>query len=393
MRKAPAIALLIFILAAGSASAAEIAETPFLPLSPEIMGRGGSFIADAHGYNSFFYNPAGYSRGSATFTLADAALWVHARPDELVAMGSQIASGTSTPLSMLSFLNNQVTTGGFGIGASFGIGYVGNGLGLGVVLIEDSMLYGPTLLDLTGNLTFTLGFIGGLSVPFDWLGMKVHVGGDVRPMIRAHALIDNGSALNMITALATGGSLLTALDPADTVYGVGIGLDLGAIAELGWFTFGLSVRDLGGTQFKYDHKSFGTVFGALTTQVQFPAGTAVTADQYVIPMDIALGIGMHPDMGSVNYFFDPSLSIDLHDLVGMISGTTSVWALLHAGLEMKLLSLFTLRAGYSGGFMSLGAGVKLLIFDMNFALYTRELGANIGDRSSSGASLNMAIRW
>jgi hypothetical protein len=392
VRKTPAIALLIVIMAAGTASAAEIAETPFLPLSPEIMGRGGSFIADAHGYNSFFYNPAGFSRESGSFTLGDAAIWVHARPDELVALGTQVASGTVTPLSVLGFLNNQVTTGGVGFGASFGIGYVGNGLGLGVVLIEDSILYGPTLLDMRGDLTFTVGFIGGLSVPFDVLGMKVHVGGDVRPMIRAHALLDS-VASNLITALISGGSMLTVLDGAHTVYGVGIGLDLGAIAELGWFTFGLSVRDLGGTQFKYNLNTFGTVLNALATQVQFPAGTAVTADQYVIPMDIALGIGLHPDMGSLNFFFDPSLSVDLHNLAGALAGATSVWALLHAGLELKLLNIFSLRAGYSGGFLSLGAGLKLFILDMNFAVFTRELGANIGDRSSSGASLNVAIRW
>ena len=393
MRKAPAIALLMVILAAGFASAAEIAESPFLPLSPEIMGRGGSFIADAHGYNSFFYNPAGFSRESGSFTLGDAAIWVHARPDELASLASRLVSGTSTPLSILSFLNNQVTTGGFGFGASFGIGYVGNGLGLGVVLIEDSILYGPTLLGLSGDLTFTVGFIGGLAVPFDWHGMKIHVGGDVRPMIRAHARIGDTIATDMITALASGGSMITALNAADTVYGVGIGLDLGAIAELGWFTFGLSVRDLGGTQFKYDLNSFGNVYDAFTTHVQFPAGTAVTADRYVIPMDVALGIGLHPDMGSMNYFFDPSLSVDLHDLVSALSGATSVWALLHAGLELKLINLFTLRAGYSGGFLSLGAGMKLLIFDMNFAVFTQELGAHIGDRPSAGASLNLGIRW
>ena len=393
MRKAPAIALLIVILAAGLAFAAEITEIPFLPMSPEIMGRGGSFIADAHGYNAFFYNPAGFSRESGSFTLGDATMWVYSRPDALASLGRQFVSGNSTPFSILSFLNNQVTTGGFGIGASFGIGYVGNGLGLGVVLIEDSMLYGPTLLAMSGDLTFTLGFIGGLSVPFDVLGMKVHVGGDVRPMIRAHALLTNSVALDVITALASGGSMLTALNAADTVYGVGIGLDLGVIAELGWFTFGLSVRDLGGTQFKYDLNSFGIVFDAITTQVQFPAGTAVTDDHYVIPMDIALGIGLHPDMGLLNDFFDPSFSVDLHNLVGALSGTTSFWALLHAGVELKLLSLFSLRAGYSGGFLTLGAGVKLLIFDMNFAVFTQELGANVGDRSSSGASLNVAIRW
>ena len=370
------------------AFAAEITESPFVPLDPEIMGRGGSFIADAHGYESLFYNPAGFSRGSSVFTLTSASMWVHSRPDELL----NLIAGSKSQFDILNFLNNQVTTGGFGVGSSLGIGYVGHGLGLGFVMMADSMMFGPTLLGLTGDLTATVGFIGGISVPFDVGGFKVHVGGDVRPMIRAHALLSNSDAISALTALSTGGSVFNAFNSATAVYGVGFGLDLGAIAELGWFTVGLSIRDLGGTQFKYNQNTFGTLMDSLSSQVKFPSGTAVT-DQYVIPMDISLGFGFHPDMGSVSDFFDPSFSMDLHDLVGTLSGTKSIWTLLHAGAEFKLISLFNFQLGLNSGYFTMGAGIKLLVFDMNFALFTQELGAHIGDRPSAGSSLNVAIRW
>ena len=127
------------------------------------------------------------------------------------------------------------------------------------VIIEDSYVYGPDLMGATGDLTATVAFIGGLSVPFDVMGFKLHVGGDLRPMIRVHAPISNTVANAMLTALADGNDLLSPLNSADALYGVGIGLDLGAIADLGWLQLGLSIRDLGGTQFKYNKSTFGTL--------------------------------------------------------------------------------------------------------------------------------------
>ena len=92
----------------------------------------------------------------------------------------QFFGGTSTPSSIFNFLD-QITRGGVGAGGSWGIGYVGGGLGLGASFILDSILSGPSLLGASGDLTGTLGFIGGLSVPFDVGRFKIHVGGDVRP--------------------------------------------------------------------------------------------------------------------------------------------------------------------------------------------------------------------
>ena len=199
------IAVLLLSLASGAAFANTVDEIPFVPMSPEAIGRGGSAIADAHGYDSLFYNPAGFSRDPSAFTLSSTSAWVYARPDEFMGLVGQFAAGSSTPASVLTFLNNQVTRGGIGAGASWGIGYVGGGLGLGASVIMDSVLGGPSLLGATGDLTATVGFIGGLSVPFDVAGFKVHVGGDVRPMIRVHALLTNSAAVGMLNALANNG--------------------------------------------------------------------------------------------------------------------------------------------------------------------------------------------
>ena len=219
------------------------------------------------------YNPAGFSRGNGAFTLTSSATWICARPDLLISQIAQNIAGTQSSSSFLNFVNSQVTTGGLGVGSSLGIGYIGQGFGLGAVLILDSSLYGQTLLGVTGDLTATLGFIGGLSLPFDLGGSRrYHVGADIRPMIRMHTPVTNSTAVAVLTALTSGGDIGSALSSATTVYGSGIGLDLGAIAELGWFSLGLSIRDLGGTQFNYASNTFGGVTGSLASHGSFPSG-------------------------------------------------------------------------------------------------------------------------
>jgi hypothetical protein len=302
-------------------------------------------------------------------------------------------NGTNTPASLLSYMNSQVTTGGFGAGASAGIGYVGNGLGLGAVFIADSLLNGPTLLGMNGTLTGTLGFIGGLSFPFDAFGAKIHLGGAVRPMIRVRVPLTSGVALGVLSSLATGGDAIAALNTADALFGVGIGLDFGSVLELGWFSVGLSVRDLGGTQFRYAQSTFGATTSAFSASLKFPTGIPTGTDTYTIPMDIRFGVALHPDFGTFSSILDPSLSVDIDNVAGILSGTSSVWTHLHAGAQVRILSLFSVSAGLNQGYLTAGVGLKLLFLDINAAVFTRELGAHLGDLPNAGATVDVAIRW
>jgi len=392
MKTSRIVCLFLVVLSCAPLFAADYKEEPFFPLNPSLMGKGESDVADAHGYDALFTNPAGFSRDNGSFTLLSTSSWVYSRPDALLSLGEAEAAGTATSTSLLSFMNTQVTTGGFGAGASAGIGYVGNGLGLGMAFIADSLVSGPSLFGLNGDLTGTLGFIGGLSFPVVLGPARIHLGGDVRPMIRVHVPVSGATALGVLSAVATGGDALSALNSASALYGVGIGLDFGSIVELGWFSLGASVRDLGGTQFRYATSSFGSTMNALGSQIKFPTGTDV-ADTYTIPMDVRVGAAFHPDFGTVSAIVDPSLSVDLDNVVGAVSGTAPVWTLLHAGAEVRLLSLFTLSAGLDQGYLTAGMGLKLLFLDLNGALFTRELGAHIGDMPNSGATLDLSLRW
>ena len=69
------IAALLLFLAAGMAFANTFNEIPFAPMGPEVLGRGGSAIADARGFDSLFFNPAGFSRDPSSFTLSSTSAW------------------------------------------------------------------------------------------------------------------------------------------------------------------------------------------------------------------------------------------------------------------------------------------------------------------------------
>jgi len=384
-------AMALILLSRCIAFAAQIAEMPFVPLSPAVMGQGDCAIATAQGYDAFFYNPAGFSRGNGEFMLTSATSWVYARPDQLIWQGVLLALGRTNPTATFNFLNSQITTGGFGVGSAIGFGIVKGGFGLGAALILDSLLYGQTMLGMTGDLTATLGFIGGLSVPLYIAGMRVYVGGDVRPMIRIHAPIQNASAIALTNAIANGTDIGAALSSATAVYGSAVGLDLGIIGEVGWFSFGLSIRDLGGTTFAYSQNTLGSVAGALASQGSLPAGSP-PSDAYVIPMDIGVGLSIHPDLGTFAYFLDPRLSMDFRNLVGTLQGSALLWTAIHAGAEIRLFNLFVLRGGINQGYLTAGGGVKVSVFDVNFAVFTRELGFYPGDQPNAGMAFNADIK-
>ena len=298
-------------------------------------------------------------------------------------------------LGLIDVMSDQITSGGFGVGTAESVfGIVGRGFGLGATFMVDSYVYGRTVLGAEGELTATLGAIAGYAFPFELFGIKFSVGGDLRPMMRIHVPITNQN-ISQIFGIVTGGGAEgedpgeAILNSIDALYGWGLGLDVGAIMEIAPFSVGISVRDLFGTRFQYMKsglKSF--VDGGL----DFSQGTPVD-DTYVIPMNIYGGFAFHPDLGFLKYIIDPTVHIGLEDPIGVFRDERSPWTLLHLGGEVRLLSLFSVRAGLNQGYITVGAGAKLLFLDVNFALFTRELGKRIGDRPNSGVTFEAALRF
>ncbi len=381
--------LAVVLLSVAAASAAN--EPAFFPLLPQIMGEGGDVTASAQGFEALFTNPAGYSRSPAEFSVG-ATTWLYARPDRALNLALNAMNGADIQSEAVGFINTEATDGGFGVGALTGAGWSGNGLGLGAFVLVDSYLQGPNIMGVEGDVSATIGFVGGLSVPIKLGDMTLHVGGDVRPMIRIHSSLENSEALALVAAMASGGDFLSALNTADALYGLGVGFDIGAILEFWGFSAGLSVRDLLGTTFSYSQSQMGTVINSLSSTQSLPTGTA-PADTYTIPMNVSAGAAYNPDLGGLKAFIDPTVQIGLGDVIGVIQDGKSPWALLHIGASAKVLSVLTVQAGLNQGYLTAGADLHLLFLDIGLAVFTRELGQHLMDRPSSGLSLDVAIRF
>ena len=86
--------LTILLLLLGAIGVSAQPFDPFQPANPIVMGRGGSFTATASGYNSFFYNPAGFAR-DGELTLTSVNVWAFMDRDFVSTAWDIVGSGVS----------------------------------------------------------------------------------------------------------------------------------------------------------------------------------------------------------------------------------------------------------------------------------------------------------
>lgn len=366
------IFFLAFIITAGASFGLD--DSLFAPVLPEVIGQGGAFTANAHGYGALVTNPAGFSMKGGSFTLLSADVGPYFLPTKDAIKGVQALMDGDTPTGV-SILADSITTNGIGANINMGIGIVGRGLGLGIIIDADTFGSGKTALGTSFDGAVTATGIAGYSVKLGTDKFGLNIGGDVRLMHRIK--MDNIAITDL---LATNPSFKAAAGNA-------IALDLGAIMQLGSLSFGLSIRDLGGTQFMY------SPFQSVDSPDFDPMGSGINKD-YKIPMSGTVGVSFHPDLGALSFLFDPTVSFDYqHVFYSEDENKTSFWTGIHAGTEIKVLKFIKVRAGINQGYVTAGIGAKLLFLDVNASYFTREMGRFAGSQPNSGFTVETAIRF
>lgn len=385
MKKTFLIALVAAVVA-GGVFAKEISMAPFAPRSPVVMAQGGSYTAVASGYDSLFSNPAGFASPKGSLTIASAMPWVYGNPKEL---GD--ASDTLDTSQGISDYMEAASKNGVGAGTSAGIAYVGRGLGLGFIVSSDLFLAGnPFPAGIKGYTSNDISLIGGLALsPINLSNFKLSVGADLRPTIRVFAPLTAEGALEVLDNMND----TDAMNSIDVYQGAGLGIDLGAKLALGDFTVALTFRDLFGTRYAMTTYGLGDWLDAAQAAGGLPESGTESSDTYIVPMNIILGGAYHPDLGGLSFFFDPTIHADIADPIGVFRDNKSPWSLLHIGTEVKVFRFIKLRGGINQGYITAGAGVRLLFLDLNIAAFTRELGRYAGDNASSGMSAEIALRF
>ena len=253
--------------------------------------------------------------------------------------------------------------------------------------------------DLTADANFTVAIITGLAFPIKLAGTTLYVGADIRPMIRASI---KNAAINDIMGFIDSLSDDSAAAPAgmNVYHGLGIALDAGVIWEAGPFRAGLALRDIG-AKFAYKNTPADEFAAFLGTNSALPAegeaSTVLLEDSYTIPMSLRLGLAFHPDLGALKSLIDPMVHVEYRETFYTEEDSTeanqSFFTKLHAGAEVKLLSFLKLRGGLYQGYLTAGAGIKLLFLDVNVAYFSQEKGIVTGAKRSSGLTAEVALRF
>lgn len=384
----------LFLLAAGSIYAQQRLDAA-APKDARTMAMGGAFVAMSQGYQSLYGNPATYADRTPEFTLLSVTPWVYVRPttDTMALfqnMAASVSSGSSNPADVIDPLSDLITDNGFGGGMSAGLGWVGKGLGLGLIGSGEAYVRGDTLLGATGRLDGQIAAIVGVGAPLQLGPFRVQIGGDVRPYLRATGPIVGTDLLGLMTGTQTDGT--TPFDamsiPVDL--GFGLAVDLGARMDFGTLaSVGLAVRDIS-TRQNFSQTTLGDVLDSLGGGA-LPAGTTT---EYPLYPNVTLGASLSPIPVRLRNLVDVTLLAEIQDPVNVYMDHASIWNVFHAGVETNLLGgLFALRGGVNKGWLSLGAGFHLLVMQVNVAVFTEELGPRPGDQPRTGVSLEAAIRF
>ncbi len=386
------LSLVTFLLIVGSVSAQTRLDAT-APKDARTMAMGGAFVAMSQGFQSLYGNPATFADKKAELTVLSVTPWVFVRPttDNIAlfqGLAASMSSGSSDSSAIIGPLSDLITDNGFGGGASAGIGWVGKGLGLGLIGSAEAYVQGDTLLGATGTLDGQVSGVVGIGVPLQVGPFRFQVGGDVRPYLRMTGEIVGTDLLGIMTGSTTSGATFDPMDiPVDV--GFGLAVDLGARMDIGkMVSVGLAVRDIS-TKQTYAVSTFGDVLSSLGGG-DLPSGTDA---EYTIAPNVTIGASISPITGSFRKVIDLTVIAEIQDPINVYLDNSSVWNVFHLGVEADFLGgLLSLRTGLNKGWISMGAGISLLVLDLNVALFTEEMGLRPGDSPRTGVSAEVSIR-
>jgi len=383
--------ILLIIAIAALAAGVAFGQTSLGSVQPKnarAMGMGGAFRVFSTGYDTFFGNPAGFANERGSLTLADIGMWGYVKPtQENIANVQKLMNDQASTSEMVNYIGKFITGNGLGLGASVGLGWAGRGFGLGFNLVTDEIAVGSSLLgaklvsQTQANATVGLGFRFDLGI------LKLKVGADARAFYKLHSDPVSGWPFSSILTglLNENSNPEDILGTLNVLGGYGLALDAGTTLNLGPFMLGAMVRDFG-FGYKMGQASLGDIMEDPGTNLPLNGTTAYKLDPVV-----SMGAGFAFRLLNL---IAPSIYVESQDMLAVFSdGFDAIWNTLHAGAELKLLNFISARVGLNQGYISIGAGIDLLILEVDAALFTEELGSSPGDFGRTGIAIQAAVRF
>jgi hypothetical protein len=382
MAKRSVLPVLFLLIAAGLLGA----QAQAVP-SARAAAIGGPHVALADDLDTLFANPAGFRSAKPQFAVAEITLGLSG---PIFDLASVIARGAgSDPATLLADPDVQALMQGLytalNLVGPIAFGYVGNGLGFG--FFDDAYLQistrgaVPTVTTTIGErLTFAAGYSFRL-FPGSW-NSALDLGVLVRASFGDESAVDK-DLLSFFSAFSDPASLI--LDAPFRI-SLGVALDAGLLySYTNRFAFGIVCRSLYGPVLNYDY----------ATLSDFLASVTPTPSNELEPIDLSAGLMFRPPLGFLGrYVSDFKLLLDYSDILDFLTHpATSTNPVLHAGLgmELVLLEILSVRAGFYQGLASAGLGFRLGKLTLNLAMFGTELSPEPGLRPVFNLMLELAF--
>jgi len=326
-----------------------------VPFSAREAALGGVHAAQADDVSTLVSNPAGFRSAGPDVSFGTATLSIYDSAPSLI---DQIVTGqlNTTPSEQRSMVN---------LLGPLLFAYVGNGLGFGVFTDSDvrTVTTGTTSSSvLTENLVLIPGYAFRIPLPDEWQS-TLDIGFSL-PFFLAARSFTGRDIRDLFTSSMTPTELV--IDQPFYI-GAGVGAEIGILYTWnGMFSVGIAARNL-----------------AITTWATYPtlrsyfAGDSPVNKIVPLPMDISVGIRWSPPIKMLIRSVDGlSLMADysnIFDFAIYPAGATNPLLHFGIGIEITLLKVVKLRAGFYQLLPSGGLSLDLSLFTLDLAVFGREL--------------------
>ncbi len=330
--------------------------------SARAAAMGGLHTALADDADTLFSNPAGLRSVDRQLTISQSILSFY---DSALAIAGETFSGSGG--------SSEYRYGIYSLWGPLGFSYLNKGRGFGIFSSSNLTVrtWGPipaaneTLeqnLVLIAARAFRIPLPersrSTLDVGLSFVGFMTARGGsdtDIRQVIQSSASFKD---------------LLANSNSADSAMGLGVEFGL-RYSLKDWFAFGIAGRNLAFEQIR----TYGSLQDVLS-------GGTSTARYNFLPLYLSAGVLFRPPMGRLEWFLnDLVFAADYHNIFDFLTypdGATNPLLHIALGLELKLLDIVSLRAGYYQALPSVGFGLDLSLFKLDLAYFGREVSQEPG---------------
>ncbi|MDR1231626.1 MAG: hypothetical protein LBK61_09525 [Spirochaetaceae bacterium] len=351
---------------------------PFQFMSPRANGMGGNHAALADDFDTIFVNPAGFTTAEDQFSVAAISVTFTDNDSILKLLASEFVD----PAVYISLLKNRFET-GLDVGGPFALGLIKGNFGLGLLNHQYVKVWWDrnNVFVLNANAGEEIVLYAGQSIPFPGNGsVQFTPGYVIKPAMRLvyvprdiqfmdfRYIMKNLQSQPFETHLGIGLDVGFLLSFFDTVYIAGVCRDVVSPLFVSHYT---SFEDFTGSGSNAPVNTTEWIKPTYDFSICIRTKNTIV---YETVEDIAFTVDYHLS----NFLENP----DRNPLLDM-----------SAGIELRLLRAFWLRAGWQKMLPGGGFGIDLGWGQINAAFYGETFGNELSDHQSMSFSFGLTFRY